>query len=119
MKQFLAAFLPLLCASLIDSSACTAAPDDAAIRLVPYGDLDLSTHSGRKTLDRRIEWTLYQVCLDLHRYSSAGVIDGGCERDGRLAARRQVAIAIAHQKSNKLKSRPQASIQIPETPSNR
>lgn len=112
MKQFLAAFLALLWASVIDSSACAAAQDDAAPLLVPYGDLNLSTQSGLKILDRRIEWALYQVCLDPHGHSSAGVIDGGCERDGRLAAQSQVAIAIAHQKSNKLKAEPQASIQI-------
>jgi UrcA family protein len=99
MSRCLAAFLALLCASLAVSSACSAAENDEATRRILYGDLDLSTPDGLKTLNRRINHALDVVCLDPNGPSPAAVVDANCRRNSWQATRRDVALAIARQQS--------------------
>lgn len=56
--------LALASAGLVGTMAAPALADEAAARTaqVVYGDLDLATAAGQRTLDRRIEKAVRQVC---------------------------------------------------------
>jgi len=112
MIRFLAPILALLCASVAISSARAAQQNDPSIRLVPYGDLDLSTSRGIRALDRRIEHALNVVCLDPSGPSPAGVVDPDCKSDGWRAAHHQVAIVVARLQSGNLTAQALLPIQI-------
>jgi UrcA family protein len=112
MNRFLAACLALLFASLTVSSTCLAAPIDQSAVLVRYGDLDLSTLTGRQTLHRRTEVALNQVCLDPNGPSPASTVDIACKIDGRHAAQAQIAIAVAQQTARQPMAGTEVSIRI-------
>jgi UrcA family protein len=103
MNRCLAFARALRFASLTVSSPCFAGPVDGdafLVRhlLVRYADLDLSTATGIKALDRRVEHALNLVCVDYSGPSAAGTIDPVCKSDGRRSVQPQVAVAIARQK---------------------
>lgn len=98
MNRCLVAFPALLSASLTISSACLADPAGQATRLIRYNDLDLSTPDGLKALDRRIELTANQVCMDVSGPSPGGQVDLGCKADAVAGARLQIQGAIAQQR---------------------
>ena len=88
MNRCLAFACALLFASLTVSSACFAQPIMRATRLVTYDDLDLSTPSGQKSLHRRLERALNQLCLDPSGPGPGGTVDPTCKSDGWQAVRR-------------------------------
>lgn len=98
MNRCLALVCALVLASLTVSSACLADPINQGTRLVWYDDLDLSTARGVAALNRRVDRALNVVCFDPFYPSPAGSVDPDCARDGRRAARAQIAIAIARHK---------------------
>ena len=106
MTRCLAFTCALLFASVTIPNAGFASPvdgDGIIVRhlLVRYGDLDLSTVTGIKALDRRIEHALNLVCVGYSGPSAAGTIDPDCKTNGRRAVLPQEAAAIARQKSAK------------------
>jgi UrcA family protein len=101
MNRCFAAFLALLCASLTVSGACLAQSNGAATRLVRYDDLDLSRPDAVKALERRIDLTANQVCLDVSGPAPGGQVDSACRAYAVGAARAQVAQAIAEQHLSK------------------
>jgi UrcA family protein len=104
MNRALASFLALLFASLAVSSACLAEPDDRASRLIGYDDLDLSAPAGVNVLNRRIELTANQVCLDLTGPSPGGVVDSTCKADALRSAHQQIERVLAQHHSSKSRS---------------
>lgn len=102
MNRRLAFACALLFASLTVSSACFAQPIMRATRLVTYDDLDLSTPSGQKSLHRRLERALNQLCLDPSGPGPGGTVDPTCKSDGWQAVRPQVAIAVAQAQAGKM-----------------
>jgi UrcA family protein len=95
MNRALASLLALLFASITVSSACLAEPDDRTSRQVAYGDLDLSAPAGVNVLDRRIELTANQVCLDMTGPSPAGVVDSTCKAEALRSAHQQIEHVLA------------------------
>lgn len=68
---------------------------DLVSTTVPFGDLDLSTASGRATLDKRIDKAARDVCehgqnptIELERLA------GECAERAQASARRSVEIAL-------------------------
>ena len=91
----------LLLASLIVSTASFAAPIDSDTRLVRYGDLDLSTAAGMKSLHRRVEIALNAACLDPYGPGPAGTINLACKSESRLNASAQIDQAVARQQASR------------------
>jgi UrcA family protein len=115
MKRCLAIPCALLFASLPVSSACPAEPVARTSRLVPYDDLDLSTVRGIKTLQRRVERALLQICLDPSGSASpAGTLDTDCMSEGWRDARVQMTAASARQQADNLAAAARASVRITE-----
>lgn len=114
MKPYLVAILALLCASVAISSACAAQQGNPPTRLVPYGDLNLSTPHGLRALDRRIEHALDVVCFDPTGPSPAGVVDADCKMDGRRAAHQLVSVVVARLQSGNSTAEALLPIQTPK-----
>lgn len=105
----------LLFASLTVSSACFGQPIVRATRLVSYSDLDLSTARGQKTLHRRLEQALNQLCLDPSGPAPGGTVDPSCKSDGWLAVRPQMATAVARAQAGRMIAGRRAPIRVSET----
>lgn len=97
MKRCLAFTCVLPFAALIVPSASLVGPVDPGVKLVRYSDLDLSTVGGMKTLHRRIEAALDEVCLDPNGPGPVGTVNYACKRAGRRDAIAQVESAAARQ----------------------
>jgi UrcA family protein len=106
-----------LFASLTISSGCLAAPNDETVTLVRYGDLDLATPTGVRSLERRIETALNHVCLDPNGPGPAGKVDMSCKIDGRRVLQVQMAAAIAEQDARQTAMRSEVSIRFQQSPS--
>ena len=96
MNRPLAFLLSLLVAAVTVSSAC-GAPADSQSRIVAYDDLDLSTPSGVKALNRRLGDAANQICLDASGPAPAASVGSACRADAWRIARLQAENAIARQ----------------------
>lgn len=99
-KRNLKSNLPAIafaCAALIAAVPSSAlAKDEIRTQTVPYGDLDLATHAGIDTLDRRLDRAVERVCSQPtpRSFQQRRVIEQ-CKKDTRqsIQAKRDFAIA--------------------------
>lgn len=112
MSRCLIILCSLLSASLTVSSACFAEPN-GQVREVRYGDLDLSTPAGVRTLNNRIENAANQVCLDPTGPSPGATVDPTCKVQALQHGRSQIDRAIAEQRNGA----PSVAIAIERFPS--
>ena len=76
-------------------SVVVTAPIEAPIRLVSFRDLNLEASRDRKTLMRRIDRAVGEVCADLGTTLAVGEQDVACRNLAWRNARPQVARAFA------------------------
>ena len=90
----------LMSVSLAAATAADATPrnwePEQRSELVRYGDLDLTSPSGQRTFDRRIEQAINRVCDrgDVNDLQSA-MDERRCRSDARAAAHAQRSRAVA------------------------
>jgi len=75
--------------------------DDVVTTRVPYGDLNLASSDGQKTLDRRVFAATRKVCV-YERGSAAGLGERACRRDAYERAQPQIAAAIERARNSAL-----------------
>ena len=76
-------------------SVVITAPIEAPIRLVSFRDLDLDASRDRKTLMRRVDHAVGEVCADLDIKLAEGEQDVACRNLAWRNARPQIARAIS------------------------
>ncbi len=98
----------ILITALVASTPCLAEAPDTEVKreVVSYGDLDISTASGRATLDRRISVAAYRVCYEPGFSLQDTFRHGRCRAATIADARRQVRSVTVEMAMNVTATKP-------------
>lgn len=74
------------------------APKDQIRRTVSYRDLNLATGIGERTLNRRVDSAVANICVDAVGAVANDTLEMKCQRDSWNGARPQIAQAVERAK---------------------